>query len=97
MPNMTNEYTLGTYNSRDKVVAELDARDVAYANNDPFRPKNGHVSLIERLKALPDVVTGNDGKFYLKRIGPSWDDPVADDDDELDLVENAVAGRAAPS
>lgn len=95
-PGLTNEYSVGSYNSRMKVVAELDARGVAYDNKDPFRStEEGVVSLVQRLKALPDVFKSTvDGKLYLKRKGPNWDDPETDGDAaELELLETTMAGR----
>ena len=91
---LTSEYPLGTFNSRAKIVAELDARDVAYNNDDPFRGKEGN-SLVERLKALPDVFTSTvDGRMYLPRKGPSWEVGDDDEDAEIELLEDFVAGRA---
>jgi hypothetical protein len=95
-PGLTNEYSVGSYNSRMKVVAELDARGVAYDNKDPFRStEEGVVSLVQRLKALPDVFKSTvDGKLHLKRKGPNWDDPETDGDAaELELLETTMAGR----
>jgi hypothetical protein len=92
-PRLTGDYPLGAYNSREKVVAELEARGVDYSPGDPFRPKDGETSLTERLKALPDVFTHPvQNKLHLKRKGPSWDGPSETDDG--DLLEQMMAGRS---
>jgi hypothetical protein len=91
-PKLTGDYPLGSYNSREKVVAELHARGVEYSPDDPFRPKEGHMSLTERLKALPDVYAHPvEKKPFLKRKGPPWD---VSEIDEGDLLEQMMAGRS---
>ena len=87
-PRLTSQYLLGCFNSRVKVVAELDARGVVYDNAASFS------SLVVRLKALPDVITSKvDGRKYLKRMGPSWEPPTDDDEGaENELIANAMAG-----
>jgi hypothetical protein len=87
-PRLTNEYPLGVFNSRVKVVAELDAREVEYP------PGAAYTALALILKGHEDVIISKvDGRKYLKRMGPSWEPPTHDDEgDENELIANAMAG-----
>jgi len=81
--NLSDLFPLGSFNSKEKICAELTARDVSWSVDDPWLEKETNIGLTfkQKLKALPDVVTDPASKkSFLKRLGPSWEEDDADED-----------------
>mmetsp|Transcript_11123 Transcript_11123/g.33337 ORF Transcript_11123/g.33337 Transcript_11123/m.33337 type:complete len:185 (+) Transcript_11123:1289-1843(+) len=96
-PKLHNNYPLGAFNSKAKIMAELDARHVNFDRNAPFRRKKGdpeaRKSLKDHLEALPDVFVHKiyGGKFLKRMCTKHWPDAIgtAEDaeNDELRAIE----------
>ncbi|KAJ1451592.1 hypothetical protein M885DRAFT_569776 [Pelagophyceae sp. CCMP2097] len=81
--NLSNLFPLGSYNSKEKICAELTARGVSWSVGESWLEKETNIGLTfkQKLRALPDVVTDPASKeSFLKRLGPSWEEDDADED-----------------
>ncbi|KAJ1446714.1 hypothetical protein M885DRAFT_577207 [Pelagophyceae sp. CCMP2097] len=81
--NLSDLFPLGSFNSKDKICAELTARGVSWSVDDPWLEKETNIGLTfkQKLKAPPDVVTDPASKkSFLKRLGPSWEEDDANED-----------------